>query len=545
MSSNFVAPCPFQPDVPVWLYFRDSGGDSQDLFSQKAKVLEYCQAYQLRIERIFEDAATSGRSIARRADFNEMITLAQSAKRPLVKGIICWDMSRFSRSMDDGPYYRRMLEMIGYKLVFISVFIPEGITGKIVETGYDIANALLLERISTDSKRGLQLLIDMGVQKNIPFWPGRVPRCFLSQQYPTGRKLNDGSEHTSQIIIPDHDTWPLGQLAFEMRASRHTYEEIAQATRLFDEVRYGRPNHLANSMQGKSLVSRVSSFFGQTIYKGTLTWKGQQYSGYVEALVSTELWEAANSYRYHRGEPFHSVPHPKAGRTGYLLSGLLRCAYCNQLLYGVHSMDRRGEKVYHKWFYKCNSLSYGQEKCGNKIISCRKIEPKIIGYILDEYLDFDFITRLLQGIREKFSHNEAMEREIARLETEVDELQARIRNIRERIERGDSTAWVWYRERESQLQQVQTKLKELRGQKPKEIPYIGPEVIEAALTKLRQMVSSEHLRDRQLILQSIIARIDVAREQAVINIKPPIELFGVYSNIPPALVLNLQHTIEL
>lgn len=536
--------CPLEAGSSVWLYFRDSGGDSQDLFSQKARVLEYCQTNQLKIDRIFEDGARSGGSITNRFEFNELIRLANLSKKPLVKGIICWDMSRFSRSMDDGPYYRRMLEMLGYRFIFVSVYIPEGITGKIVQSSYDIANALLLDRISTDSKRGLQLLIDLGIKTGVPYWTGRAPRCFLSQQHPTGRILNDGSTHTAQIITPDATLWPVGQLAFQMRAARHTYEEIAQATGLWNEVYRQRKNHIANPMTGKSLASRVASFFGQTIYKGILTRKEQEYPGYIEAMVSPELWEAANAYRYERGQSFTSVPHPKSGRGDYLLSGLLRCGYCNEKLYGVHSVDTVKGKVYDKRYYKCNTLNYDKDRCESKRISIKKIEPLIVADVLS-FLDYDFINTVLQGVRETWGKDSVMETDIVTLEREAVDLRVRIKNLREQIERGDNQAWQWYREREEQLKQVNGKLDALRSKKLPQLPYIGPEVVEAVVGKLAGMIGGEVLRERQLVLQSVINKIDVYRDRAVIFYKMPEGLLDVYYSPRWDSVINVQHTIEI
>lgn len=544
-QGSYSAPCPLSPGDSAWVYFRDSGGDSQDLFSQKARVLEYCQAHQLVIERVFEDGARSGTSIAHRADFAEMVTLAQSSKKPLVKGIVCWDMSRFSRNLDDGPYFRSLFERIGYKLIFIANYIPEGFTGKVVSTAYDIANAMLSQRISADAKRGLEKLIQQGIQTGVAYWPGRVPRCFIGERRQTQRILNDGSTHWCQVIVPDRATWHIGRQVFEMRASRHTYEEIAEATGLFDEVRYGRKNKIANPMEGKSIASRVSSMLSQTIYKGVLSWNGEEYPGYVEAMVEVDLWQAANSYRYYRGEPFVSVPHPKAGRTEYLLSGLLVCGYCGGRLYGVHSMDRRNGKVYDKYYYKCQRAAYDKAACTSFSVSTRKLEPAVMTDLLNEYLDFDFMVSLLDSVRSEWGKSAAIESQIAKQQATIDDLKTRLRNLREQIERGDSLAWGWYREREQQLQAAQVEMTTLKAQQPPTLPYIGAEVIEAVVAKLRQMAGAELLRERQLVLQAVIDSITVERGKAVISYKLPEVLLGVYSASLWTSATNIQHEIEL
>lgn len=535
---------PLPPGSLVWVYLRDSGGDTQDLFSQRAKVLEFCQQNQLRIERVFEDAARSGNSTLNREEFLEMITLAQTAKKPLVAGIVCWDMARFSRNLDDGPYYKSLLRRLGYQLVYVAnPNLPDGITGRIVESSYEAANALLLEQISYNSRRGLQQLIDLAIQKGIPFWPGRVPRCFIGEQYPTGRVLNDGTEHTSQVIVPDRNLWHLGQMAFELRASRHTYEEINEATGLFNEVKTGRVNRVANPLRGKSLTSRVHGFFANPIYKGVLVRKGVEYPGYVEAMVPADLWQAANSYRYYRGKPFYSIPHPKAGRTSYLLSGLLKCAYCGNRMYGIHSASRHNGELYHRWYYKCESKSYDKIDCPNKAVSTRKIEPVIMTDVLEIYLTPDFIERIVQQARENIARSNSTDQQIARQQREVADLQERVKNLREGIEQGDTKAWEWLREREEQLRLAQAELDKLNLSKPPQIPYFSRAVVEAVVVKLKTMIESDIVREQQLVLQSIIEHISVARETATVHYKLPEQMLGVYFAAP--LRIEINHILEL
>ena len=81
------SPCPLPPLSRVWAYLRDSGGDTQDLASQRAYLLAYCEHHNLRLERVFEDGAISGGSTTGRDEFASMIDLARENTKPLVDGM--------------------------------------------------------------------------------------------------------------------------------------------------------------------------------------------------------------------------------------------------------------------------------------------------------------------------------------------------------------------------------------------------------------------------------------------------------------------------
>ena len=85
MSKYQFPACPLPPLSKVWAYLRDSGGDAQDLASQRAYMLAYCEHHQLRLEQVFEDSAISGGSVAGREQFELMVEMARRAERPVAR----------------------------------------------------------------------------------------------------------------------------------------------------------------------------------------------------------------------------------------------------------------------------------------------------------------------------------------------------------------------------------------------------------------------------------------------------------------------------
>ena len=79
--------CPLASGARVWAYCRDSGGEEQDIESQKHAVLDYIEANGLVLDRLFVDEARPGSSVVGRQAFELMIDLSRQAP-PLVEAIV-------------------------------------------------------------------------------------------------------------------------------------------------------------------------------------------------------------------------------------------------------------------------------------------------------------------------------------------------------------------------------------------------------------------------------------------------------------------------
>ena len=149
------SPCPLPPLSRVWAYLRDSGGDTQDLASQRAYLLAYCEHHNLRLERVFEDGAISGGSTTGRDEFASMIDLARENTKPLVDGILYWDTKRFARNQLDSQFYKGDLRRRGYRLISLSDDIPDNEFAVVVEAFLEWKAQKDRQDIAKDVKRGI------------------------------------------------------------------------------------------------------------------------------------------------------------------------------------------------------------------------------------------------------------------------------------------------------------------------------------------------------------------------------------------------------
>ncbi len=119
-------------------------------------------------------------------------------------------------------------------------------------------------------------------------------------------------------------------------------------------------------------LGMVNRAIRHPIYKGVISYKGDDYLGQHEAFVTPEQWTKANErlkleIPAQRREQRRNHPEIK-----YPLKGILRCPHCGQELMGIYSFGN-GKRLYR--FYKCpHRRRSARENCPCKPLSAEKIE---------------------------------------------------------------------------------------------------------------------------------------------------------------------------
>ena len=95
---------PFSPGDKVVCYCRYSEGDDQGLKNtsvdeQEQAIREFCSANSLQLVQVFADPFASGRSVAKRDKYLEMLSfLLHGKKKQDIAGVILWDYERYGRN---------------------------------------------------------------------------------------------------------------------------------------------------------------------------------------------------------------------------------------------------------------------------------------------------------------------------------------------------------------------------------------------------------------------------------------------------------------
>ncbi len=522
MSSNFPE-CPLLARSRVWVYLRDSGGDSQDLASQRAYVIAYCKHYRLELKRIFADAAISGGSISGREEFELMIDLSQQHPQPTVDGILYWDTKRFARNQLDSQFYKADLRRRGYKLISLSDDIPGGELSIVYESILEWKAQKDREDISKDTKRGLAFIVSLKDEEGnyLGLFPGRPPTFFRGEAYDTGLIRNDGRSRIIQRLVPDEQVWELGKKAFELRALGSSYKEIERQLNLFPKT--------------KNYSSTYTAIFRNEIYIGRLRYGGQVYDNFVPALTTPEQWEAVQKLRvYHprRSESWSDDKlHPKARHGRYLLSGLCYCQYCQSRMHGMTN-TRSGRQQFWK-FYVCSRKKARPEECLNGQASAQRLEKAIIDRVDTAILTPTFVETLLGRVNNLLSNTEHIEQMVERKRAQLKALDRKITNLLNELEEMPSNR-VRQRliEREQEQRNVEREISQLSIQLERGQIRVEREVIFDCLTKTKYELQQGELRARQAFLRNTIERVEVGRGEARLYWKNSEDLREVYS-MPP------------
>lgn len=353
-------PHPFHPGNRVAAYFRDSGGEEQDLSipQQRERFLEYCKQNHLRPGAVYTDAAKPGSSVVGRTEFLRMIQHFRSGDAE-EKGVIIWKYSRFSRDVDDAAFYRADLRRMGYAIHSLNDNIPDGPEGRFFEAALDWMNQRFLEDLSTDVKRGLHHLV-----QTYGCVPGTPPRGFKREPIQIGTR-RDGSPHIAHKWIPDPELVPHVKQAFEMRASGSSLLAIHNATRLYGSL---------NSYR---------TFFTNRIYIGILEFGDLVIENYCLPFINLETWKAVQKIVADHAQARFKTHHPKRLNSIYLLSGILHCALCGSPMNGntvtrdsIHGRDEA---------YRC-SRAKRRRDCTAPRISRRLLEDAVLTALRDRIL---------------------------------------------------------------------------------------------------------------------------------------------------------------
>lgn len=518
--------CPLVPGSTVWLYLRDSGGDNQDLSSQRAFVLAYCQHYKLQIIREFEDSAISGGSTAGRDDFQAMIEMAHSSKKPLVDALLYWDTKRFARNQLDSQYYKADLRRRGYRLLSLSDDIPDNELSGVFEAFLEWKAQKDREDLSKDIRRGMSHIVALkGADGNyLGIFPGAAPTFFAGIKFDTGLKRNDGSPRIIQRLVPDSQMWPLGQEMWRMRAERASYLDIERTLRIFPNN--GNPS------------SAYYHIFRNEIYIGRLHYSGQVYDNFVPRLATPEQWERVQALNYSRPQAKTSFPsdkiHPKAGRGDFLLSGLCKCAYCEANIHG--STNRRRERSTAWRYYICSTKDKWPEECReSKRIPARVIEDSFMELILDRVMTPAYVESLADRINFFMGNGDTIQVEIEHQQHRLSEVSRAIHSLMDAIELSPSTDLLTrLKQRQAERDALERQLQLLQNRIVVQQHLVNKDTILGTLAKMRLVFASDEIKPKQLILQSSVSKIELGRSVGYI-----------YYRFPTEVLLERVNSIEL
>ncbi len=180
----------------------------------------------------------------------------------------------------------------------------------------------------------------------------------------------------------------------------------------------------------KRFVSgRVQEMIANPIYKGIVINGDKEYPSEHPAIVSPQLWQAANEALRPKEKEGPIFLHQD--RHVHLLKGLLKCGHCGLSLTPkpAGKKDKHGNQYL---YYTCTNVSKeGEEaKCSVRNIPARPFEDLIVGYIGEIGKHPDIIKASIKAADEtKNKGVKPLKAKLAELDRRFDELSVAIKNF--------------------------------------------------------------------------------------------------------------------
>ncbi|MCL2019630.1 MAG: recombinase family protein [Oscillospiraceae bacterium] len=153
-------------------YIRVSTEEQTELSpdSQLKEIRKYAESKSIKLleEHIYVDAGISGRSTAKRPEFNKMISIAKMKAKPF-DIILLWKFSRFARNREDSIVYKSILRKeCGIDVVSISEALGDDKTSVLIEALIEAMDEYYSLNLAGEVKRGLLEKVERGEPVTTP-----------------------------------------------------------------------------------------------------------------------------------------------------------------------------------------------------------------------------------------------------------------------------------------------------------------------------------------------------------------------------------------
>lgn len=307
----------------------------------------------------FVDRGASAKS-ADRPQLQAMLEyVKENADR--VDYVIVHKVDRLARNRDDDSDIMRVLRECGVQLVSASESIDDTPAGMLLHGIMSSIAEFYSQNLATEVKKGMGEKIKGGGTV------GRAPIGYQNVRYV------DEKGREERTVITDPERAPLIKLAFEEYATGNwTVADLADHLAACGLNTRATPKIPSQPVTLKTLHKVLVNPY----YKGIVKYKGIEYQGSHEALISEETWDKVQSILASRLNGERSLRHP------HFLKGSVYCAYCGERML-VTNVTKKNGTVY-PYFYCAGRHSGRRKDCKTHSVLISIVE-KEIERIYDSY----------------------------------------------------------------------------------------------------------------------------------------------------------------
>lgn len=317
------------------LYIRVSteaqAEEGYSIGAQTERLTAYCRMKDIMHFETFVDGGFSGSNLDRPA----MRELIQAAQAGNLERVVVYKLDRLSRSQKDTLYLIEDV-FLPHAVEFVSI-------NENIDTGTPYGRAMvgILSAFAQLERENIFQRTRMGMLERVKsgLWPGGGKPPF-GYDYDT----------TSGRLIPNADAPKVGEM-YRLYREGWSPQRLAEA--------FGLPH-----------TNQAAQILSHAVYTGVVPYKGQEYPGKHEPIVSRALFEQVQQARKARAVR-------PAASGGYLLTGLLVCGSCGAKM-RYQQWGKAGAKLVCYSRDRSKAHLVHDPHCNNRGVMAKEVERAVI-----------------------------------------------------------------------------------------------------------------------------------------------------------------------
>lgn len=364
-----------------FLYARKSSESEdrqvQSIDDQLHRLRALARDLRLRVKEVYTETR-SAKKPDNRPHFSEML---RRIERGEADGILCWQINRLSRNPIDSGRIGWMLQ--------------EGVLRSIqtIDREYLPDDNVLL--FSVESGMANQFILDL--KKNIARGiEGKVRRGWFPSRAPLGY-LND---RASREIAKDPERFDLVRRMWDlMLTGSYTPPQIRKIAN--EQWGFRTPVRRRGGDDQLSL-SVIYKLFANIFYTGVFAWRGRQYPGRHEPMVTLDEYDRVQMLLGRKGRP-----RPKRHR--FAFTGVFRCGECG----AMHTAEEKTKRIKATGatktyvYYHCTRRKKGVACSQRKVLPLHELEGQIEKEIAKYTILPEFRDWALEDLRDRYDQQAA------------------------------------------------------------------------------------------------------------------------------------------